>query len=325
MSALDFQSITSVIEADLQAVDALINHQLHSPVALIRQIGEHIIHSGGKRLRPVLHLLAARACGYTHEQHIQVATVVEFLHTATLLHDDVVDSSALRRGKQSAHTLWGNSASVLAGDFLLSRALQMVVGVGDLKILNVIADATNVIAEGEVLQLINQYDASTDEARYFEVIRCKTAKMFEACAQCGAILGNAAPELEQGLTEYALRLGCAFQIADDILDYNGDVETLGKNVGDDLAQGKPTLPLIFALQQVKPEQKQLIAQAIQRGSTEHLPDILDAIQTTGALDQAFTRALKEAEQAVDALLPLPESEHKQALINLAKLAVHRKH
>lgn len=322
---MDFKSIRSVVDTDFSAVNDLIITQLKTHVPLIEEVGKYIINSGGKRLRPLVCLLSARAAGYQGEQHIDVAAVVEFLHTATLLHDDVVDESNLRRGKATVNAVWGNAPSVLVGDFLISRSFQMVVNVGDLKVLNIIADATNLIAEGEVLQLINTRDPKTTEEQYFEVIRYKTAKMFEAAAHAGAVLAKTDEQTEQAFANYADHLGIAFQLIDDVLDYTGNAEEMGKNVGDDLAEGKPTLPLIYTLKNGSPEQQSLIHDAIKNGGLDHINEITQAVQSCGALDYTLERANQEADAAKAALTSITDSDYKTALLALADLAVNRNH
>lgn len=322
---MDFKSIRAVVDSDFIAVNDLIIKQLQTHVPLIEEVGKYIINSGGKRLRPLVCLLAARAAGYSGSQHVDVAAVVEFLHTATLLHDDVVDESSLRRGKATVNAVWGNAPSVLVGDFLISRSFQMVVRVGDLKVLNIIADATNLIAEGEVLQLINCRDPKTTEERYFEVIRYKTAKMFEASAHAGAVLAKPGEALEQAFADYADHLGIAFQLIDDVLDYTGSAEEMGKNVGDDLAEGKPTLPLIYTIENGTESQKALIENAIKNGGLEHINEITAAVKDCGALDYTLTRAHQEADKAKTALAAVADSPYKEALLGLADLAVNRNH
>jgi octaprenyl-diphosphate synthase len=285
-------------------------------VALIRQVSEYIINSGGKRLRPALVVLSAGSFGYTGQHHYNLAAVVEFIHTATLLHDDVVDESEMRRNKETANALFGNAASVLVGDFLYSRAFQMMVEV-------VLADATNTIAEGEVLQLLNCRDPNVSEESYLRVIRFKTAKLFEAASRLGAILGDAPHAHETAMAVYGMHLGTAFQLIDDVLDYSGDNQDTGKNLGDDLAEGKPTLPLIHAMRTGNAEQVNLIRKAIKNGGIDDLKPVLEIIHNIGALDYARTCALNEIEIAVSAIAPLPESEYKKCLIQLADFSVTR--
>ncbi|HVL01302.1 MAG TPA: polyprenyl synthetase family protein [Dongiaceae bacterium] len=322
---MDFKAISAVVETDFLAVNDLIFKQLHTHVPLIKEIGHYIIKSGGKRLRPLVCLLSARALGYEGTQHIDVAAVVEFLHTATLLHDDVVDESALRRGKPTVNAVWGNSPSVLVGDFLISRSFQMVVNVGNMQILRILSEATNLIAEGEVLQLINCKNPDTTEQQYTEVIRYKTAKMFEASAQSGAVLANPGTDLELAMARYADHLGCAFQLIDDVLDYTGSADEMGKNVGDDLAEGKPTLPLIYALQHGREEDRALIRQAILTGGLEQLDAITRAVRDCGALDYTIEKARERARHAKECLAGVPDNLHKQAMLALCDLAVSRNH
>jgi len=306
-------------------VDDVIREKLHSHVALIRQVSEYIINSGGKRLRPALVILSAGIFGYSGKFHYNLAAVVEFIHTATLLHDDVVDESELRRNKETANALFGNAASVLVGDFLYSRAFQMMVEVDNMRVMQVLADATNTIAEGEVLQLLNCRDPSVEEKNYLQVIRFKTAKLFEAASRLGAILGNATPEEERALAIYGMHLGTAFQLIDDMLDYSGDNQDTGKNLGDDLAEGKPTLPLIYAMKVGTPEQAGVIRKAIEEGGKDGFLPVLDIIQKTAALDYARQCAQAEAKTAVDAISSLPDSESKRCLLELADFAVTRNH
>lgn len=309
----------------MQAVDAVIRQRLHSEVVLIGQVSEYIINSGGKRLRPALALLAAGVFDYRGSNHHELAAVVEFIHTATLLHDDVVDESSLRRGRATANAMFGNAASVLVGDFLYSRAFQMMVSVGSLRVMEVLSDATNIIAEGEVLQLLNCHDPEIDEARYLQVIHYKTAKLFEAAGRLGAIVGGASREDEDALAEYGMRLGTAFQLIDDVLDYSGDHQDTGKNVGDDLAEGKPTLPLIYAIQHGTPEQAALVRHAIEEGGLEELQPVMQAIRDTGALDYTRAQARREADAACAAIAGLPDSKYKDSLLTLANFAVERNH
>ncbi len=315
----------NLIEPDMKAVDAVIRKRLHSEVALVRQVAEYIIQSGGKRLRPALVLLSAGALGYRGAHQHELAAVIEFIHTATLLHDDVVDDSDLRRGRDTANAIFGNSASVLVGDFLYSRAFQMMVAVGDMRVMRVLSDATNVIAEGEVLQLMNCHDADLDEAAYLQVIRYKTAKLFEAAAQLGAIIGGGTVAAEQGMATYGLHLGTAFQLIDDVLDYSGAERETGKHLGDDLAEGKPTLPLIFVLQHGNSEQTACVRHAIEHGGRDDFPHVLAAIHATGALEYAKRRAQAEAELAAEALDVVPASQYKESLLELCFFAVARSH
>lgn len=305
------------------AVDAAIRRRLDSDVVLVRQVAEYIIAAGGKRLRPALVLLAAGATGYQGEHHIELAAVVEFIHTATLLHDDVVDESELRRGRKTANSEFGNAASVLVGDFLYSRAFQMMVGVRSMRVMEVLADATNAIAEGEVLQLLNTHDFAVSESAYIDVIRRKTAKLFEAAARLGAILGGASTKLELGLARYGMRLGTAFQLIDDVLDYSGDAAHTGKNLGDDLSEGKPTLPLIYVMKEGAAAQAQLVRSAIEHGGLDEFEEVLRAIHATGALDYVRNRAQDEARAAREEVALLPNSKYKDSLLELATFAVER--
>ena len=320
---MKLEKLYSLIGSDMIAVDAVIRSRLHSDVVLVRQVAEYIIQSGGKRLRPALVLLSAGALGYRGSSHHELAAVIEFIHTATLLHDDVVDESDLRRGRETANALFGNAASVLVGDFLYSRAFQMMVEVGDLRIMRVLSDATNVIAEGEVMQLMNCHDADLDEARYLQVIRYKTAKLFEAAARLGAILGQGSAEIEQRMADFGMHLGTAFQLIDDVLDYSGAEAETGKHLGDDLAEGKPTLPLIYVMQNGTAEQAACVRKAIEYGGREDFQAVLSAIRATGALEHAKQQAKNEADLAASALDKLPASPYKDSLLELALFAVAR--
>ncbi len=323
MTLATLEPVQQLIADEMRSVDAVIRSRLRSEVALVEQVSEHIIGSGGKRLRPALVLLAAGACGYSGSAHYQLAAVVEFIHTATLLHDDVVDASELRRGKATANAIFGNPASVLVGDFLYSRAFQMMVELRDMRVMEVLANATNTIAEGEVLQLLNGHDADVSEDDYLRVIRYKTAKLFEAAAQLGAIVSHASREVEEGLARYGMHLGTAFQVIDDVLDYSGDHGQTGKNLGDDLAEGKPTLPLIHAMRHGTAEQSAIIRGAIEHGGLEEFQPVLNAIRDTGALDYARRQADLEAKRATAALDALPRSTCRDSLIQLAAFAVSR--
>jgi octaprenyl-diphosphate synthase len=316
-------TLRNLLSEDLQNVDTLIHSSLHSDVALINQLSHYIINSGGKRLRPMLVLLSANACNYQGDQHINLAAVIEFIHTATLLHDDVVDASQLRRGNLTANAMWGNEASVLVGDFLYSRAFEMMVNANDMRIMEIMSHTTNTIAEGEVLQLLNCGDAETTEARYMDVISRKTARLFEAAAQIGAVLARQPESIESALANYGLHLGIAFQLIDDVLDYSSSPEDTGKNVGDDLAEGKPTLPLIHAIHQGTPGQAQLIRRAIENGGHDNMQDVCAIIESTGAIPYTAKAAQREADLALEALAPLPESACKDALYNLAEFSVNR--
>ncbi len=320
---MTLEQLYALIGPDMKAVDSVIRDRLHSDVVLVRQVAEYIIQSGGKRMRPALVLLAAGALGYQGRQHHELAAVVEFIHTATLLHDDVVDESALRRGRDTANAAFGNAASVLVGDFLYSRAFQMMVAVDDMRVMKVLSDATNVIAEGEVLQLMNCHDADVDETRYMQVIHYKTAKLFEAAAQLGALLAGATPDVEAALARYGMHLGTAFQLIDDVLDYSGAEADTGKSLGDDLAEGKPTLPLIYVMQHGSSAQASCVRQAIETGGREDFAAVLAAIRDSGALGYARARAEQEAEQARAAILCLGDSNYKKALLQLSLFAVER--
>ena len=322
---MSIEYIRSFIAQDMGVVDDVIREKLHSHVVLIRQISEYIINSGGKRLRPALVILSAGAFGYTGKFHYNLAAVVEFIHTATLLHDDVVDESKMRRNKETANALFGNAASVLVGDFLYSRAFQMMVEVDSMRVMQVLADATNTIAEGEVLQLLNCRDPDVTEENYLRVIRFKTAKLFEAASRLGAILGKAAPGEERAMAIYGMHLGTAFQLIDDMLDYSSNSQDIGKNLGDDLAEGKPTLPLIHAMRVGTSEQAATIRKAIENGGKDGFEPVLNVIQNTTALDYAKECAKKEAAAAIAAISILPESENKQCLIQLADFSVTRNH
>ncbi|MGY8784782.1 MAG: polyprenyl synthetase family protein [Pseudomonadales bacterium] len=310
-----YQQIRSVVEADFKAVDKFIVDQLYSNVPLVENIGHYIVDAGGKRLRPLLVLLAAKTCKIDNQQHIALASVIEFIHTATLLHDDVVDMSSLRRGRPTVNEQWNNPSSVLVGDFIYSRAFQILVTLGSMKIMEIIADTTNRIAEGEVLQLISKNNPNPTEQNYMQVIQNKTAILFQAAGQCGAILSNASDEEELALTRFGMHMGTAFQLIDDVLDYAGDSESLGKNIGDDLAEGKPTLPLIYALQHGSAEQAELIRQALadEQLQDEKLNKVIKIVQECGALDYARKIAKSESDQALACLDVLPPSEYRDAL------------
>ncbi|MGB1270916.1 MAG: octaprenyl diphosphate synthase [Endozoicomonas sp.] len=316
-------SFQTAVHDDFQKVDQCIHEQLQSDVALVSKIGQYIIKSGGKRLRPLLVLLTARACGYKDHQHIPLAAIIEFLHTATLLHDDVVDRSDLRRGRNTANAIWGNAPSVLVGDFLYSRAFQMMVGLENFKLLHILANATNVIAEGEVMQLMNIHDADVTEEGYMEVIRGKTAMLFEASSQTAAVLSKANQEVEQDMANYGNYLGVAFQLVDDLLDYDGDAEAMGKNLGDDLAEGKPTLPLIYTLRHGSEEQKTLIRDAIEQGGLDKIDQVLSAVRSCGALKYTAVKAREYSEKARRCLKHLPESTFRTAMDDLAAFAIAR--
>lgn len=321
---MNLEKINELTAQDMAGVNAAILEQLNSDVQLINQLGYYIVSGGGKRIRPMIAVLAARAVGYEGSAHITIAALIEFIHTATLLHDDVVDESDMRRGKATANAAFGNAASVLVGDFIYTRAFQMMTSLGSLKILDIMSKAVNVIAEGEVLQLMNVNDPNITEESYMRVIYSKTARLFEAASQCSGLLANCSPEQEQGLQDYGRYLGTAFQLIDDLLDYSADGETLGKNVGDDLNEGKPTLPLLHAMHHGNPEQAAMIRQAIVDGNGRHLLEhVLHTMAECGSLEWTRQRAEEEADKAIQALQPLPDSPWKEALIGLAHIAVQR--
>jgi len=321
---MTLSEIRALIQDDIHATDQLILTKLASDVVLINQIGQYIINSGGKRLRTLLVLLTARACGYQGRHHLTLAAVIEFIHTSTLLHDDVVDESTTRRGNQTANEVWGNAASVLVGDFLYSRSFEMMVEPGNMRVMEILSETTNVIAEGEVLQLLNCHDADTTTGRYMEVIHRKTAKLFEAATHLGAVLAES-PQYEQCLAEYGRHLGAAFQLIDDALDYMADAKTLGKNLGDDLAEGKPTLPLIYVLEKGSDTDKALVRRAIETEGISLLSDVTEAIQRTGAITYTQEVATQEVSKAKQAISGFPESDFKTALLSLADLAINRSH
>jgi len=316
------RDVQALAAADMAAVDALIRARLSSDVLLINQIAEHIVAAGGKRLRPMLHLLAARAAGYAGREHLQMAAVIEFIHTATLLHDDVVDESDLRRGRKTANALWGNAASVLVGDFLYSRSFQLMVELERMPVMKILADTTNAIAEGEVLQLLHVHNPDTDEAAYLRVIERKTAVLFAAATQLGAVLAGSEAQA-RALADYGLNLGYAFQIADDVLDYTSDAATLGKNLGDDLAEGKATLPVIHAMQHGDAATRAALRHAIEHGDLAALPQVLAAVQASGGIAYSRRRAQDFADAALQALETMPDNEHVAALRALAHYAVDR--
>lgn len=322
--AMDIDRVFELCADDMAAVDALIRSSLDSNVVLIRQIAEYIIGSGGKRLRPMLVVLAARACGYQGAHHVRLAAIIEFIHTATLLHDDVVDESDLRRGKESAHAVWGNAASVLVGDFLYSRSFQMMVQVESMRVMEVLSDATNTIAEGEVEQLLNMHDPEVSEESYFSVIEKKTAKLFEAACQLGAVL-TGQPELEASLAAFGRELGAAFQVADDVLDYTADADTLGKNIGDDLAEGKPTLPLILCRKKLPAADQAIIDETIREGGLGRIEQIVRLIDESGALDESREAARQRSSAAIESIRKLPDSEWKDAMTSLASYSISRDH
>lgn len=312
----------------MQAVDEVIRQSLHSEVVLINQVAEYIINSGGKRLRPALVLLSAGVFGEIKPQHHTLAAVVEFIHTATLLHDDVVDESSMRRGRATANTMFGNAASVLVGDFVYSRAFQMMVSVQNMRVMEILAEATNIIAEGEVLQLLNIHDADISDEAYLQVIHYKTAKLFEAATRLGAVINNTSAKDEAAMAEYGMRLGTAFQLIDDVLDLSGDSNDIGKNLGDDIAEGKPTLPLLYAMRNGNQNQRTLIRNAIEQGGLEDLSAVIQAVKETGALDYVREVAKKEAALACQAIAHIPQNTHYQAIhyqamVALAEFSVSR--
>ncbi len=319
------EQIFLLCASDMAQVDTCIHDSLKSDVVLINQISSYIVSSGGKRLRPMLLTLCAHACNYKGQDHIPLAAIIEFIHTATLLHDDVVDESDLRRGQQSAHAVWGNAASVLVGDFLYSRSFQMMVGLDSMRIMEILADTTNTIAEGEVQQLLNMGDPEVNQHRYMQVIENKTAKLFEAACRLAAIISDQPPEIEKALAVYGKRLGTAFQIADDVLDYSGEAEKMGKNAGDDLAEGKPTLPLIFARERCNDKERELLDTAIRNGGADELSPILAIIEKTNSLNSAMEIASKQALEARQVIGVLADSPWRAALEQLADYSVNRDH
>ncbi len=324
LQSLAINEVKDLAAADMQAVDLLIRESLHSDVALVSQVSEYIVTSGGKRLRPLIVLLASRALGYAGNHHVHAAAIIEFIHTATLLHDDVVDSSARRRGRDTANTVFGNQASVLVGDFLYSRAFQMLVNIGSMRIMRILADATNTIAAGEVLQLMNVHDADVTEDAYRQVIYRKTACLFEAGAQIAAVLAERDPADEHAMITFGKNLGTAFQLVDDVLDYDASPLELGKNLGDDLAEGKTTLPLIYAMEKGSETERNLIRTAIESDGIEQLDEVHSIIKSTGALDYTVKCAQAAADRAIDAISGMPDSDYKQALVALAEFSVHRR-
>ena len=323
---MDIKAIQALIESDMNDVNQLIHAQMRSDVALVNQLGLYIVSSGGKRVRPMLAILAAKALGYQGKDHITLATIVEFIHTATLLHDDVVDESNLRRGTPTANAEFGNAASVLVGDFIYTRSFQLMVGLGKMQIMQVLADATNIIAEGEVLQLMNCNDPDTTEESYLEVIYSKTARLFEAATQLAAVLTEQNKDVELAMQAYGKHLGTAFQLIDDVLDYTAEADDMGKNAGDDLAEGKPTLPLLHAMWHCDEADAKLIRDAIENANgMPHFDHILNVMQQTGSLTYTQECAELEAQKAKDALSIIPNSEFKDALLGLADLSVNRSH
>ncbi len=320
---IDFSSIQSLTESEAQAIDQLILEELSSDVILINQLGHYIINSGGKRLRPMLLLLTAKALDYNEDKHLLLAAVIEFIHTATLLHDDVVDESDLRRGKESANAVWGNAASVLVGDYLYSSAFEMMVRTNNMRVMEILSKTTTAIAEGEVLQLLNCNNPATTEEKYLEVISRKTAILFSAATRLGAVISGATPEIEKNLADYGQHLGMAFQLIDDALDYTSSKDELGKNLGDDLAEGKPTLPLIYAIEKGTEEQATVVIEAIKTGSRDSFDAVYEIVKATNAISYTESRAEEEAQKAIDAISTLPDSEYKNALELLARFSVQR--
>jgi octaprenyl-diphosphate synthase len=318
-----YQHIRANVESDFEAVNQFIVDQLHSDVPLVENMGHYIVDAGGKRMRPILVLLSARSCDFTGDDHIKMAAVIEFIHTATLLHDDVVDMSTMRRGRPTANSQWNNPSSVLVGDFIYSRAFQILVSLGNLRIMQIIADTTNKIAEGEVLQLLNKHNVNITETDYLTVIHNKTAILFQAAAQCGAILANAAPKAEEALRSFGLHVGNAFQLIDDVLDYDGDSNAMGKNIGDDLAEGKPTLPLIYAMKNANDTDSRLVRDSLKTSGIDDLERIITIVKTSGALEYTRNFAQSEVEKARVCLAELPESSFRDALDSMAVLAIER--
>jgi len=326
---VDIKAIQALSQDDMNTVNDLIYGQLHSDVALINQLGIYIVNAGGKRMRPMLTVLTAQALNQSNsnelnDEHCTIAAIIEFIHTATLLHDDVVDESNMRRGRETANALFGNSASVLVGDFLYTRSFQMMTKLGDMRIMDILSDATNIVAEGEVLQLMNCNDPDTTEESYMQVIYCKTAKLFEAATRLAAVITKQDSIIEKAMADYGKYLGTAFQLVDDIMDYTADAQEMGKNVGDDLSEGKPTLPLLYTMAHGSDAQKQLVRDAIEHGNgMDHLEEILNAMKQTGALVYTQKKAEIEADKAINALSILPESNYKRALTALAHIAANR--
>jgi octaprenyl-diphosphate synthase len=318
---MTLEEIRALVQTDLLGVDKVIRSRLRSEVPLVERVAEHIISGGGKRLRPLLVVLAGRACSYSGHAHVEAAAFIEFIHTATLLHDDVVDASSMRRGRDTANEVFGNQASVLVGDFVYSRAFQMMASLESQRVMEIMADATNVIAEGEVLQLMNAHDPETTEQRYLEVIYRKTARLFEAGAEVAAVLSDRSPEIQRALAQYGRHLGIAYQLVDDVLDFRSNPAERGKNLGDDLAEGKPTLPLIYALRSASDPDRALIRTAIRQGGLAQLEPIVSAIESTGGLEYAADLARRESAAALEALEKLPDSIYKSGLAALARFAV----
>ncbi len=320
---MDFKSIQNLVSEDMDAVNASIRHYLHSDVALISEMANYIINSGGKRLRPILAILCARACGYSGEKHCLVAAIIEFIHTATLLHDDVVDESSLRRGNETANAIWGNESSVLVGDFVFSRSFEMMVDVGEMRVMEILSRASNTIAEGEVMQLLNCNDPDTTEERYMMVIQSKTAKLFEAACQLGAILAGESETVEQACAAYGRHIGTAFQLKDDLLDYQASSEVMGKNIGDDLAEGKPTLPLIYALKNSSGATAQMLRDAITNGGKQHMQEVLQVIEATDAIAYTKESANQQAQIARQQIAILASNPYRDALLELTDFAITR--
>jgi octaprenyl-diphosphate synthase len=320
---MDILAIQNLMNHDMQAVNAMIHKRLHSEVELVNSVGHYIVNSGGKRLRPMLVLLSASAFNYQGNDHIKLAAIIEFIHTATLLHDDVVDASELRRGQQTANSIWGNEASVLVGDFLYSRAFQLMAELKNMRVMEILSTATNIIAEGEVLQLLNCYEPNTTETNYLRVIRSKTAKLFEAGAQLGAVITEQSANNEQAIAKYGMHLGTAFQLIDDVLDYSSNSEEIGKNIGDDLAEGKPTLPVIYALKHGTAEQQELLRDSIKNGKKDNINEVISIINSTKAIDYTTKVARQEADMAIAALTTLPSSPYTDALYALAEFSITR--
>ena len=320
---MDFKAIQNLVAEDMQGVNAAIRQYLHSDVVLINEMANYIINSGGKRLRPMLAVLCARACGYKGDKHYLVAAIIEFIHTATLLHDDVVDESSMRRGNETANSIWGNETTVLVGDFVFSRSFEMMVDVGEMRVMEILARASNTIAEGEVLQLINCNDPETTEERYMDVIQSKTAKLFEAACQLGAVLAGQSDEIEKACAAYGTHIGTAFQLKDDLLDYQASSAEMGKNLGDDLAEGKPTLPLIYALNNSSGSTAEMIRNAILNGGRENLNEILQVIENTSAIQYTEQVAKQMTQMAKQQIRMLPNSTHREALLELTNFAIRR--
>ncbi len=320
---MDILAIQNLMNHDMQAVNAMIHKRLHSEVELVNSVGHYIVNSGGKRLRPMLVLLSASAFNYQGNDHIKLAAIIEFIHTATLLHDDVVDASELRRGQQTANSIWGNEASVLVGDFLYSRSFQLMAELKNMRVMEILSTATNIIAEGEVLQLLNCYEPDTTETDYLRVIRSKTAKLFEAGAQLGAVITEQSANNEQAIAKYGMHLGTAFQLIDDVLDYSSNSEEIGKNIGDDLAEGKPTLPVIYALKYGTAEQQEVLRDAIKNGKKDNINEVISIINSTKAIDYTRKVAREEADMAIAALTTLPSSPYTDALYALAEFSINR--